>query len=58
MSRIDVAFADLMAREEYCDHKELDFDIWVEVERVARRNGVNEAELLAEYDDHCVKWRV
>jgi hypothetical protein len=47
-----------MAREEYCDHKELDFDIWVEVERVARRNGVNEAELLAEYDDHCVKWRV
>lgn len=58
MSRIDVAFADLMAREEYCIHKEIDFDIWIEVERVARRNRVSEAELIEEYDNHCVKWRV
>ena len=58
MSRIDVAFGALMASEEYCEAKDIEFDIWIAAERVAREYRVSEAELVAEYDDHCVKWRV
>lgn len=57
MSRIDVAFGALMAREEYCEANDIDFDIWIAAERVAREYGVSEEELVDAYDDHCTRWR-
>jgi hypothetical protein len=57
MSRIDVAFGALMASEEYCEAKDIEFDIWIAAERVAREYGVPEQDLIDAYDDHCTKWR-
>lgn len=57
MSRIDVAFGALMASEEYCEAKDIDFDIWIAAERVAREYGVPEQDLIDAYDDHCTRWR-
>jgi len=57
MSRIDVAFGALMASEEYCEAKDIEFDIWIAAERVAREYGVPEQDLIDAYDDHCTRWR-
>jgi hypothetical protein len=57
MSRIDVAFGALMASEEYCEAKDIEFDIWIAAERVAREYGVLEQDLIDAYDDHCTRWR-
>ena len=54
MSRIDTAFAALMAREESCAERGVEFDVWIAAERVAREYGVNESELMAEYDQ---RWK-
>lgn len=57
MSRIDTAFGALMAVEEACEIEEREFDIWITAERVARRYGVSEQDLIDAYDEHCTRWR-
>jgi hypothetical protein len=54
---IDRAFAALLAVEEACDIEERDFDVWIAAEKVARRYGVAERDLMDEYDEHCTRWR-
>jgi hypothetical protein len=54
---IDTAFAALMAVEEACEIEGRDFDIWIMSEKVARRYGVSERDLVDAYDDHCTRWR-
>lgn len=49
---IDVAFEALMSFEEHCEDEGIEFDIWNAAERVARKYGVSEADLVAAYDDH------
>ena len=52
MSQFDTAFEALMAFEEHCEDEGIEFDIWTVAERVARKWGVSEADLVAAYDEH------
>jgi len=47
----------LLAVEIACEIEGREFDVWIAAEKVARKYGVEEQDVIDAYDEHCTRWR-